>query len=110
MNWPRSKPQSWRRSERKHCAMPEDIHLPESLAGSLRRGRFHYFPVVPGRLEFAIEVRHIILRDRPQVVALELPTTLREAYLRAIGRLPEMSVIFYPDEEGEDRAVYIPIE
>jgi hypothetical protein len=90
--------------------MPEDTSFPESLAGSLRRGRFRYFPVVPGRLEFAIEVRQAILRDRPQVVALELPTTLEHAYLRAIDRLPEMSIIFYPDDREEDRAVYIPIE
>jgi hypothetical protein len=65
---------------------------------------------VPGRLEFAIEVREKILRDRPQVVALELPTTLQQATLRAIDRLPEISVIFYPDEREEDRAVYVPIE
>src|SRR5215471_17210196 len=90
--------------------MPEDTGLPESLAGSLDRGRFRYFPVVPGRMEFAIEVRQAILRERPQVVALELPTTLRDSYIRAIGRLPEMSVIFYPDEDGEDRVIYIPIE
>jgi hypothetical protein len=90
--------------------MPGDTGLPESLAGSLSRGRFTYFPVVPGRLEFAIEVREKILRDRPQVVALELPTTLQQATLRAIDRLPEISVIFYPDEREEDRAVYVPIE
>ena len=90
--------------------MPGDTGLPESLAGSLARGRFTYFPVVPGRLEFAIEVRKAILRDRPQVVALELPTTLQHAFLRAIDRMPEMSVIFYQDDHEEDRAVYIPIE
>ena len=90
--------------------MPEENSLPEALAGSLHRGRFTYFPVVPGRMEFAIEVRQAILRDRPQVVALELPTTLQHSYLRAIDRLPEMSVIFYPDEEEEDRAVYVPVE
>ena len=58
--------------------MPEETGLPESFAGSLQRGRFRYFPVVPGRLEFAIELRQAMLRERPQVVALELPTTLRE--------------------------------
>src|SRR5262245_15063706 len=110
MSWARSKRPSWRRWERKRCAMQEDTNLPESLAGSLKRGRFRYFPVVPGRLEFAIEVRQTILRDRPQVVALELPTTLREAYLRALDRLPEMSIIFYPDDQDEERAVYVPIE
>jgi hypothetical protein len=80
-------------------------------AGSLRRGRFTYFPVVPGRLEFSIELRRALLEGRPKVVAVELPATLREAYLRAIDRLPEMSVILHPEETGEeDRAVYIPVE
>ncbi|HUJ23999.1 MAG TPA: hypothetical protein VLX58_20835 [Bryobacteraceae bacterium] len=90
--------------------MPENPDLSFPDPGSLRRGRFSYFPVVPGRLEFAIEVRRAILRDRPRVVALELPTTLREAYLRAIERLPEMSVILYNDDPEEDRAIYVPVE
>lgn len=78
---------------------------------SLRRGRFTYFPVVPGRLEFAIEVRQAILRERPQVIAVELPATLRPAWLRAVARLPEMSLIFYPDESaGDDQAIYVPVE
>jgi hypothetical protein len=86
-----------------------DLRLPD--AGSLQRGRFQYFPVAPGRLEFAIEVRRAILRDRPQVVAVELPVTLQPAWLRAVARLPEISLIFYPDESaGGDRAVYVPIE
>ena len=81
-----------------------------SDAGSLTRGPYTYFPVVPGRMEFALELRRTILRDRPQVVALELPTTLQQAYLRAVDRLPEISVIFYPDDEEEDRAIYVPVE
>ncbi|MBZ5723583.1 MAG: hypothetical protein LAP87_01165 [Acidobacteriia bacterium] len=91
--------------------MPGEIDLPLPDPGSLKRGRFTYFPVVPGRLEFAIEVRQAILRDRPHVIALELPATLREAWVRAVMRLPEMSLVFYPDETaGEDQAVYVPIE
>jgi hypothetical protein len=90
-------------------AAPFDLPLPD--AGSLTRGRFTYFPVVPGRLEFAIEVRQAILRDRPQVIALELPVSLQSAWLRGVARLPEMSLIFYPDESaGDDRAIYVPIE
>ncbi len=77
--------------------------------GSLRRGQFLYAPVVPGRLEFAEEIRKTILIERPQVVALELPTTLESAYLRAVERLPELSVILYEDaKEGE--SIYIPVE
>src|SRR5215831_1480619 len=79
--------------------------------GSLRRGNFVYFPVVPGRLEFAIEVRQAILRERPAVVALELPVTLQESWMRAAARLPEISMIFYQDEAGGgDEAVYVPVE
>ena len=85
--------------------------IPASIPdfGSLVRGRFTYFPAVPGKVEFAIEVRRAILSQRPGVIALELPVTLREAYLRAMERLPQMTVIFYP-EGDEDEAIYIPVE
>jgi hypothetical protein len=90
--------------------MPAPFDPPPD-AGSLSRGRFTYFPVVPGRLEFAIEVRQAILRDRPQVIALELPASLQNAWLKAVARLPQMSLIFYPDESaGDETAVYVPIE
>src|ERR1017187_4265228 len=83
--------------------------LPDDF-GTLRRGRYTYFPVAPGRMEFAIAVREAILRDRPQVVAVELPSTLEESYLWAVRRLPQISVIFYADEQNEDQAIYIPVE
>jgi len=77
--------------------------------GGLRRGRFVYFPAVPGRVEFAEAARELILAERPEVVAVELPVTLETAYRRALQRLPQLSVIVYPDR-GEDRAVYLPVE
>ena len=90
---------------------PEKSTFRFLIRAASTRGRFTYFPVVPGRLEFAIEVRAAILRDRPEVVALELPVTLQPAWMRAVARLPEISVIFYPDESaGDDQAVYVPIE
>ena len=88
---------------------PNDPPTPE--AGSLERGRFLYFPVVPGRLEFAAEVRRAILKHRPQVIAVELPGTLEPAWKRAIARLPQMSLIFYPDETQDDElATYVLVE
>jgi hypothetical protein len=91
--------------------MPGETDLPLPNAASLRRGRFTYFPVVPGRLEFSIEVRRALLEQRPEVVALELPVTLQTAWMRAVARLPEMSLIFYPDESaGDDQAIYVPVE
>lgn len=78
-------------------------------AGELRRGRLHYLPVVPGRMEFAEEVRKAILAERPQVVAVELPVTLETAFQRAVQRLPELSVILY-SEPKQEQAIYIPVE
>ena len=90
---------------------------------SLDRGNITYLPVVPGRLEFAVEVRRRILAERPAVVAVELPATLEEPYLEAIRRLPQISVIFYnlssPSSPGysiynsdaeSEQAVYVPVE
>ncbi len=77
-------------------------------AASLRRGRFTYFPVVPERLEFALEVRRALLSERPQVVALELPASLETAWLSGVSRLPAMSLIFYPNNEEE--AEYVLVE
>jgi hypothetical protein len=86
--------------------MPED-GLPIPEAGSLQRGRFTYFPVAPGRLEFAIEVRQAILREKPQVIALELPASLQQDWIRGVERLPQMSLIFYPED---DEAAYVLVE
>jgi hypothetical protein len=91
--------------------MSVEIVPPIPDAGSLKRGRFTYFPVAPGRMEFAIEVRQALLREKPQVVALELPVTLEEAWIQAVKRLPKMSLIFYPDESvGDDQAIYVAVE
>jgi hypothetical protein len=88
-----------------------DPSLPDF--SSLQRGRFHYLPVVPGRLEFSMEVRRRILAARPDVVAIELPATLEHVYLQAVSRLPQISVIFYNDTEYKREApqsVYVPVE
>jgi hypothetical protein len=91
--------------------MPEKTGPAVPDPASLVRGRFAYFPVVPGRLEFAAELRQALLREKPDVVAVELPSTLEQAWVQAIKRLPEISVILYSDESGpEDQAVYVPVE
>ncbi|MFN7925945.1 MAG: hypothetical protein U0Q16_37955 [Bryobacteraceae bacterium] len=77
---------------------------------SLRRGHITYFPVAPGRLEFAIEVRRKILRDRPNVICVELPGSLERHYREAVKRLPQISVLVYPDDDDEDMGTYVPIE
>src|SRR5262245_17744326 len=83
----------------------------ELLSGSLQRGNIRYFPVAPGRLEFAVALRQLLLESRPQLVAVELPTFLQPIYERALDRLPELSVILYNDPDDDDeQAIYLPIE
>src|SRR5437588_6410083 len=77
---------------------------------SLKRGNFTYFPVVPGRVEFSIELRRAILNERPRIVAVELPGALEDVYLQALARLPEMSVLLYADDNDDESAIYVPIE
>ncbi|MBA3974842.1 MAG: hypothetical protein C0504_11570 [Candidatus Solibacter sp.] len=77
---------------------------------SLARGHISYVPVVPGRMEFALEVRRRILENRPAVVAVELPGWLRQCYIDAIARLPRLTVIVYPEDSESDRAVYVVVE
>ncbi|MEP7354545.1 MAG: hypothetical protein ABI824_15065 [Acidobacteriota bacterium] len=90
-------------------SLESDIKL-----GGLRRGRLRYFPVVPGRVEFAAALRRILLKERPATVAVELPGFLEDAYRGALLRLPELSVILYEadSEESADgiRSIYVPIE
>src|SRR5678816_61821 len=109
-------PPSCRLLEKRPCAMSleTDIKL-----GSLERGRVRYFPVVPGRVEFAIALRRLLLAEKPQIVAVELPEFLEPVYRRALERLPEMSVILCMpssssssagDSDDDERPVYVPVE
>ncbi|MGH9584263.1 MAG: hypothetical protein ACRD4O_15165, partial [Bryobacteraceae bacterium] len=83
-----------------------------SAAGALVRRNITYFPVAPGRIEFAVRVRRYLLEHRPQVVAVELPGSLEKRYSAALARMPQMSVIVIPDDDGdaERQAIYIPVE
>jgi hypothetical protein len=80
--------------------------------GTLRRGNLTFFPAIPGRLEFARRVRHFLLRDRPAVVAIELPSVLQPKFAAALQRLPQMSVVVIPDQQSEEdnTASYVVIE
>lgn len=80
--------------------------------GIVRRGNLTYLPVVPGRLEFALQVRRRLLEIRPIAVAVELPVSLEDEYRAAAARLPQMSVILIGQKnlDDEEDAVYVPVE
>src|SRR5258708_34150460 len=79
-------------------------------AASVNGGTFTSFPVLPGRIELATEIRRRILRERPKIVAVELPGSLEDSYLQALARLPEVSVIVFPDPNDDERGGFIPVE
>src|SRR5487761_792968 len=100
-----------KRWAKKRCGTFPMANLPAPFdPAGLRRGNITYFPVAPGRMEFAIELRHAMIDALPDVVAVELPGFLEERYLQAVARMPEMSVILYEDPSREDSAIYLPVE
>jgi hypothetical protein len=83
--------------------------LAPSDPAPLTFGHLRFIPVLPGSMEFAAAIRHALLRERPEVVCVELPMSLEKAYRRAVRRLPEISVIFY-EGASEDELTYVPVE
>lgn len=81
----------------------------QSVLQSLSRGRLHYLPVVPGAIEFGPLVQEAITAVRPNVVAVELPAPLEDAYMRGAARLPEISAIVSERPELEE-TFYVVIE
>ena len=67
-----------------------------------------FLPILHNRLEFALEVHRQILEFQPQAIAVELPPTIQAPVLTAVKRLPNLSVILYPEKSGGH--IYLPIE
>jgi len=65
-------------------------------------------PILHGKLEFAFEVRRRFFEFQPEAVAVELPRTLKDQVIKAVQRLPLLSVVLY--EEANGQTVYFPIE
>lgn len=63
-----------------------------------RFGPIHALPVLHYRMEFAHLVRLAFRQVKPDAVAIELPPTLEQPFLRALERLPQVSAISYRTE------------
>ncbi len=87
--------------------MPHRLHLEQI-------GPVHALPILHYKMEFAHLVREAVARLKPDCICIELPPTLRSAFLRGIGRLPEMSVLSYETRPGNKaeaaQNVYLIIE
>jgi hypothetical protein len=74
----------------------------------ITHGNITFVPVMHGKLEFALVVRRLAAKIKFDAVAVEFPDTLRRHVLKAVERLPYLSVVMYQEKDG--RHVYLPIE
>jgi hypothetical protein len=65
-------------------------------------------PIIHNRVEFALEVRRQFSSFRPELLAVEYPSTIEERILEGIKRLPLLSVVYY--EEEDHTFIYLPLE
>ena len=76
----------------------------------------HALPILHYRMECAQLVRMAFHHLRPDAVAIELPATLEAAFLKAVRRLPEISVISYQagvkkgSEQVNNQTAYLLVE
>ena len=63
-------------------------------------GNIRFFPVLHGKVEFAISLRKEFENFRPDCIAVEFPSTLKDRIIQAVKRLPLLSVVHYQEEDG----------
>ena len=68
----------------------------------------HLLPVVHDRLDIASVVRAVLDELNPAGIAVELPTSLTDIVLKAIRRLPKISLVI-SERSGEDALVWVSI-
>jgi hypothetical protein len=70
-------------------------------------GGIFVVPVLHERLESADIVRRALTSVSPDAVAVEVPSSLAHVFMRAIDRLPSISVLLYETQGGD--TIYLPV-
>jgi len=81
-------------------AIDIDVVAPEAIPG------VRVMPVLHERLDLAPIIHRTLEMLQPEAVAVELPTTLTEAAVKAVARLPRISVVI-SEEPGEDALAWV---
>jgi len=71
-------------------------------------GGIFVVPALHERLESADAVRRALAASAPDAVAVEVPSSLQRVFLRAVDRLPSISVLLYETARGG--TIYLPIQ
>ena len=87
---------------------PAPFPAPDAETGVVRaREGLFLLPTLHQSVEFAVLARRAFFALRPTAVALELPSTIADAFRKAVLRLPLLTVALWPD--GEE-TVYLLVE
>ncbi|HDZ19584.1 MAG TPA: conjugal transfer protein TraB, partial [archaeon] len=70
----------------------------------------YVIPTFHSRIEFAKLVRTAFFKVFPDLIAIELPSNVKEEILEAVERLPFLSLIGYADTLNPEKLNYIPID
>jgi hypothetical protein len=89
------------------AGVPRRGRAPRCTLAALMSARIIYAPILHGSLPFALAVRDVFLRERPDCVAVELPETLGASVERAVRRLPLLSVIRYEVAKDDPRFLLV---
>ena len=68
----------------------------------------HVLPVLHESLESADRTRRAVDELQPDAIAVEIPSSLERAWLKAVDRMPAISVLLY--ENARDRTIYLPVQ
>jgi len=87
---------------------PVPVPAPDPETGVVRAAEgLFLLPTLHQSLEFAVLVRRAFFALRPTAVAIELPSTISDAFRKAVLRLPLLTVVLWRD--GEE-TVYLLVE
>jgi len=67
----------------------------------VRSGTITLVGSIDYRIEFATQVRSLVLREKPNVICVESPVSLRENILEGVRQLPYHSVIIYGNDSNQ---------
>ena len=72
-----------------------------------RKDNITFLPSLHWKMEFGLWAWHFFNIDRPDAIAIELPSTIKEAVLKAVKRLPHLSVITYQTKKNNKVCIVI---
>jgi len=81
--------------------------MAQSLSDLVTFRNLTFIGVLHYRIEFSVLVNAYIREHEPDCICVELPHTLRNEIISAIGRLPHHSVILYETAKGENGVLVV---